>query len=49
VHITGQTTNELDLEDKLLGVSVANSARLERIVEMYQYQEYEEGLDEESG
>jgi hypothetical protein len=39
------TKNEFSIEDPLLGVQVANSAKLDRKVEMFQWKAYVGGKD----
>lgn len=49
VHLNGKTVNETELEDLNFGITVENSYRLKRIVEVYQWHETatkKEGKDE---
>ena len=39
VHVTGKATTDATLTDEVLGVKVANAIKLQRVVEMYQWQE----------
>lgn len=45
VYVSGITKNEFALEDPLLGIQIASSAKLTRRVEMYQWRPFLDGKD----
>ncbi len=47
VHTSGEATTDETLTDEVLGVKAAETIKLQRVVEMYQWQEHESSVTEE--